>query len=120
MGETSLRATWEQALAWRVGQQLLREPAATVVDSARRLAGVQAQVMSSAELAIGIRTGAHPTEVRKALWTHRTLVKTWAMRGTLHLLPSDELPTWVGALRVKERQLRRGKAWEQYHGITVG
>ena len=119
MGEVPLRITWEQVLAWRAGQQLLIEPTGTVVDASRRLAGVQAQVMSSAELAIGIRTGAHPTTVREALWTHRTLVKTWAMRGTLHLLPSDELPTWVAALRNKEREARRGKAWERYHGITV-
>ncbi|MFN2555781.1 MAG: DNA glycosylase AlkZ-like family protein [Nitriliruptorales bacterium] len=52
------------------------------------------------------------------MWTERTLVRTWAMRGTLHLLPSDELPAWVAALRVKERTARRGQAWERYHAIT--
>jgi hypothetical protein len=119
MSEASLRINWEQALAWRVGRQMLRQPEGTVVDAARRLAGVQAQVMSNAEIAIGIRTAAHPTTVREALWTDKKLVKTWAMRGTLHLLPSDELPTWVSALRAKEQRARRGKAWERYHGITV-
>lgn len=119
MSEASLRISWEQALAWRVGRQMLRQPEGTVVDAARRLGGVQAQVMSSAELAIGIRTAAHPTTVREALWTHKKLVKTWAMRGTLHLLPSDELATWVSALRAKEQGAHRGKAWERYHGITV-
>ena len=33
-----------------------------------------------------------------ALWRDGTLVKTWAMRGTLHLLVRDDLPTYVGAL----------------------
>jgi hypothetical protein len=114
-----VKVTWDQALAWRVGAQLLAEPSRTAVDVARRVAGVQAQVMSSAELAVGIRTGRPPEHVRAALWEERTLVKTWAMRGTLHLLPADELPTWVAALRAKEETARRGQAWERYHGITV-
>jgi hypothetical protein len=119
MPEAALKVTWDQTLAWRVGRQLLNEREGTVVDAARRLAGVQAQVTSSAELAIGIRTGAHPAQVRDALWKDRVVVKTWAMRGTLHLLPSDEIPTWVTALRAKERQAKRGSAWERYHGLTV-
>ncbi|NMH92498.1 winged helix DNA-binding domain-containing protein [Pseudonocardia bannensis] len=36
------------------------------------------------------------------LWTDRTLVRTWAMRGTLHLLPVDELDLWTGALTDRE------------------
>ena len=114
-----MKATWDQALSWRVGAQLLLEPAGTAVEVARQVAGVHAQVMSSAELAVGIRTGRPPDHVRSALWKNRTLVKTWAMRGTLHLLPTDELPTWVAALRVKEQSARRGEAWERYHGVTV-
>ncbi|MDQ6797620.1 MAG: winged helix DNA-binding domain-containing protein [Actinomycetota bacterium] len=111
--------SWPQALAWRLGRQLLTEPRGSVVEAARRVAGVQAQVMSSAELAVGVRTALTPASVRNALWTDRTLVKTWAMRGTLHLLPADELPIWVAALRAKEQSARRGAAWERYHGITV-
>ena len=119
-GHTALRVGWPEALAWRVGRQLLGElPGLSVVDVARQTAGVQAQVMSSAEQAIGVRTGQEPASVRSALWDERTLVKTWAMRGTLHLLPADELPTWVAALRVKEHSARRGAAWERYHHMTV-
>jgi winged helix DNA-binding protein len=114
-----VKVTWDQALSWRVGTQLLREPSGTAVDVARQVAGVQAQVMSSAELAVGIRTGRPPEHVRALLWKSRKLVKTWAMRGTLHLLPADELPTWVAALRAKEQAARRGQAWERYHGISA-
>jgi hypothetical protein len=32
--------------------------------------------------------------VQRALWEERTLVKTWAMRGTLHLLPNGDSPLW--------------------------
>ena len=114
------KVSWPKALSWRVGRQLLgSERGQDGVEVARRLGGVQAQVMSSAELAVGVRTGQKPESVRTALWSERTLVKTWAMRGTLHLLPADELPTWVAALRVKEQSARRGPAWERYHGITV-
>ncbi|MEN3315348.1 MAG: hypothetical protein V7605_1582 [Acidimicrobiaceae bacterium] len=111
--------TWPQAVAWRVGRQLLARRQGTAVDVARQVAGVQAQVMSSAELAIGTRTGQPPERVRTALWADRSLVKTWAMRGTLHLFAADDLPTWVAALRRKEQAARRGAAWERYHGITV-
>jgi hypothetical protein len=114
-----VRVPWDQALAWRVARQLLAEPAGSPVEAARQVAGVQAQVMSAAELAIGIRTGAPPPVTRSALWQERTLVKTWAMRGTLHLFAADELPAWVAALRQKEAETRRTKGWEDYHGVTV-
>jgi hypothetical protein len=52
-----------------------------------RTGGIQAQVMSAAELALGARVdGLSPQDVQSALWHHRTLVKTWAMRGTLDLI----------------------------------
>ena len=45
------------------------------------------------------------------------LVKTWAMRGTLHLLPSDELETYVGALaRLKPRH--HVASWLRYHALS--
>src|SRR3712207_3411420 len=103
-----MKVSWSQALAWRVDQQLLRSVAAAdPVEVARRVAGVQAQLMSAAELGIGLRSGATPAGTQQALWRDRTLTKTWAMRGTLHLFPSDELPLWTAALRDKERSIKR-------------
>ena len=64
-----------------------------MVDVASRLAGVHAQVLSSAELTLWARVDSLARDaVARALWEDRTLVKTWAMRGTLHLLPSTEYP----------------------------
>lgn len=116
-----MKVTWPQAVAWRVGRQLLGpEPfPGDVIEASRRVAGIQAQMMSAAELAVGVRTGDPAEAVQTALWQDRSLVKTWAMRGTLHLLPADELPLWVAALRLEEASARRGPAWERYHGITV-
>jgi hypothetical protein len=62
--------------------------------------------MSSAELTLAARVeGLGPDDVGRALWEERSLVKTWAMRGTLHLLPAAEFPLWQAALAT-----RRG--WE--------
>lgn len=61
--------------------------------------GAHAQVLSAAELSVGLRgDGLTRTDVRTALWTDRTLVKTFGPRGTVHLLPAADLPLWTGAL----------------------
>jgi hypothetical protein len=63
------------------------------------LCGAHAQVLSAAELSIGRRiAGATRSDVRRALWEERTLVKTFGPRGTIHLLPTADLPMWTGAL----------------------
>jgi hypothetical protein len=91
--------TWDRVLAWRLRRQLL-DPAGTsaAVDVARRLCGVQAQVASCAELAVAVRrSDGRPGGVERAL-AERTLMKTWAMRGTLHLLPADEVAAYLALL----------------------
>lgn len=66
--------------------------------------GLHAQVASSTELQIWARVdGVSPDEVRDALWEHRSLVRTWAMRGTLHVLPASDLSLFVAALRTHDR-----------------
>jgi uncharacterized protein YcaQ len=54
--------------------------------------------MSSAELSLLVRIdGLERQHVHDALWKQRSLVKLWATRGTLHLLPSSELGLWLSA-----------------------
>lgn len=63
---------------------------------------IQAQVMSFAELAIWSRVQhVNQTDVKEAIWKHHKLVKTWLMRGTLHLVTSSDFPLYVSALRMK-------------------
>jgi hypothetical protein len=114
-----LRVTWTQVLAWRVRRHQLDRPGAGgPVAVAHRLAGVHAQLKASAELAIAIRdTAATPAATRDAVERQRSLVKTWAMRGTLHLLPAAELPLWVAGLRTRAGHLRG--SWLRYHGVTA-
>jgi hypothetical protein len=68
------------------------------IRAVERVLGVQAQVMSAAELSIGARVeGLKRVDVQRALWQDRTLVKTWAMRGTIHLFAAEDLPLVVAA-----------------------
>ena len=86
---------------------------------ASRLCGLHAQVLSSAELTAWARVeGLERGAVSRSLWEDRTLVKTWAMRGTLHLLPAGELPLWHAGLSTSRRYLRPA-AWQKYFGITL-
>src|SRR3979409_1200915 len=83
--------TWEQALAWRMRRHLL-DPVGdrSVAVVVRSLCGVQAQVTSVAELCVRVRREtSKPGDVARALSQGR-LIKTWAMRGTLHLLTPED------------------------------
>ena len=99
--EPAARLSWEQALAWRLQRHHLVNRAAPedLLRVVRDICGLHAQLMSSAELSLWARIEGLPRDaVSSALWQQRSLVKLWAMRGTLHLLPSGELALWVAAL----------------------
>jgi hypothetical protein len=76
-----------------------RAAPADLVRVAGDLCGLHAQVMSCAELSLWARIdGLDRDAVRQALWVDRSLVKLWAARGTLYLLPAAELGVWLSAL----------------------
>src|SRR5947207_3525436 len=115
-----LKLTWPQAAAWRIRRQHLdrRAPAGSMLAVASRLCGLHAQVMASAELTLWARVkDLDRNAVRRALWEERTLVKTWAMRGTLHLLAAGELAMWHAALGASS--LYRGAALWRRFGMTL-
>ena len=97
--------TWRQVNAWRLSQHCLsarlkRQDYVTVVT---QTGGIQAQVMSAAEMALGTRVeGLTPQDVQKALWQDRQLIKTWAMRAALHLITASELPLYVAARSISD------------------
>jgi Winged helix DNA-binding domain len=95
------RVAAANVLGFRVRRHRLdrRAPADSLAAVARELCGVHAQLAASAEIALWVRVrGLERDEVREALEEQRTLVKTWAMRGTLHLLASEDLPLYVAVL----------------------
>ena len=87
-----------------------RAPRGSLVEVAGRACGIQAQFLPMARLALWARVeGLATGDVDRALFEERTLVRTWAMRGTLHLLPTRELPIYVEAMR--EHRLRGNLQW---------
>ena len=117
----SAELSWDAVLAWRVGRQGLaqRAPAQEWLAVVSRVCGLHAQVQSSAELTLWARVeGLDAGTVAAALWAERTLVRTWAMRGTLHLLPADELAMWVGAQAVIKPRYELA-SWRNAFGMTT-
>jgi hypothetical protein len=115
---TSLK--WKQVNAWRLAQHFLSERAEShkMLDVVTRLGGVQAQVMSAAELALWARVqNVSPSDVPQSLWRNRTLVKTWAMRGTLHLLAADDFALYIAAFSTLSHYRR--PSWLKYFGVTA-
>src|ERR671912_3066851 len=95
-----MELTWEQVRARRLARHGLAAPLDAPPDGVvRAMCGAHAQVMVAGELSVALRTAAAGrAEVQAALWTDHTLVKTYGPRGTVHLLPTADLPMWAGAL----------------------
>jgi len=95
------RLSWTQVCARRLDRHALSAPSqdARPTDIVGTMCGAHAQVLSAAELSIGLRlVGVTRADVREALWTERSLVKTFGPRGTVHLLSAQDLPWWTAAL----------------------
>jgi hypothetical protein len=93
-----VRLTWAQVRARRLARSRLTDRAGSVVEAARSTCGIQAQLQAAAEIGAALRTeSAVRDDVRRELWERRTLVRTWTLRGTLHLHPADELGLWTAA-----------------------
>ena len=89
--------------------------ASSVARVVGRLCGVQAQVASSAEMAVRVRRKAsRPGEVGRGLSEGR-LIKTWAMRGALHLLRPEEAGAFLSLLGAD----RLWESWRRYFGMTA-
>ena len=107
-------------LAWRVGRQHLasRAPRRTALDVVSDICGLHAQLTASAELTLWARVdGLKGDAVTRWLWKDRKLVRTWAQRGTLHLLRADELGLWVGAQSALKPRHHVG-SWLRRWGLT--
>jgi len=117
---TNAAMKWPSILAWRVQRQQLaqRAPRTAALGVVERIAGLHAQLTASAELALWARVARLEGDaVSRALWQDRLLVRTWAMRGTLHLLPSSELSLWVAAQGALKPRHEVG-SWLRHHGLT--
>jgi hypothetical protein len=93
---------------WLLDERL-RDPAAVV----RATAGIQAQDQAAAALSIRVRSdGLTRADVDHALEEERSIVRLWAMRGTIHLVPSEDarwLVDLLGPLGVTDSHRRLGQ-----------
>lgn len=93
--------SWAEVCARRLERNGLASPAehGRPADIVRAMCGAHAQVFAAAELSVGMRSlDISQAEVRRGLWEERSLVKTYGPRGTVHLLPAEDLPLWTAAL----------------------
>ena len=99
MTDVSLHA----ARGFRMRRQHLIEkaPAGNLLEAVEAVHGIQAQISAHAIFAVAQRIDkCGPADIDRALWTDRTLIKTWAMRGTVHWLPATEEPLFVAGMRI--------------------
>ena len=104
----------EQVRRFRLRRQGVADRDGTdPVSTARRLLGVQAQVPSAAAQAVASRssTGTADDGTVDAALADGTLVRTWAARGTLHLLAADQAPSLL-ALLAAARSWDKG-SWQR-------
>ena len=85
-------------------------PAASVLDAVRLTTAIQAQDPPQSRLGVRSRaSGCTDTDVLAAI-ADRTVVRTWLMRGTVHLVAADDV-RWLAALFGPALQRRFRKRW---------
>ena len=105
--------------AFRLARHHLATPStkASLARVAGDMCGAQAQIMAAAQLSLRARVrGLRPEDVEKALWRDRTLARVWCMRGTSHLVPSEELAVFA---RGSTGRADRDTAWLESHGYPA-
>lgn len=110
---------WDRVVARRLRRShLLGQKQDAPVDVVRSVCGVQAQVPTAAELSVGVRTDRLTRAgLRKVVNEERALIRTYAMRNTAHLVPTDDLPLYMAAMR----QLYGGEGrWFNAFGLDSG
>ncbi len=94
----------------------LRASSSRLPDVVGDVCGVQAQVTAMARIALWVRLRQLTVDdVERALVRKRTIVKTWSMRGALHLLASNELLLYLRGLM--PTRLPREQRWIEGAGL---
>ncbi|HZV52786.1 MAG TPA: winged helix DNA-binding domain-containing protein [Candidatus Dormibacteraeota bacterium] len=109
--------SFEQVRALRLrAQRLAGRPCASASEAVASVIGVQAQAIQPAQLAVRARsTGLAAEDVTKACHADRSLVRTWLMRGTLHLVAAADVH-WLLRL-LGPRQAARDRRRRQRLGL---
>lgn len=84
----------DQTLLARAHANGLGGLAGSVGDAVRRVVALQAQDLRANRLAVRVRTAGLVADDVDAACARREVVRTWAMRGTLHMVAADDFH-WV-------------------------
>lgn len=98
MKPTVLHVTARQAGAFALARGGIARPFDEPLAAVRSMIAVQAQYAASIPLAIHARCPSAPRTWTDYALTHdRSLVRTWCLRGTLHMLAAEDLALMVGS-----------------------
>jgi len=102
----------------RLRSHRLSAPAPTIADAARHMLATQGQEFWGGRWALASRTrGAPSVRDVDAAFDRGEIVRSWTMRGTIHVLPSEDL-AWVMSV-TGERQRRQAAAVHRAEGIDA-
>lgn len=111
--------TCAQVHAFRMARHHLDRPASKslLAQVVADVCGVQAQVMTAAQLALRARVqGLTIEDVEHALWKDRSLARVWCMRGAVHIVPAEEFAVFVRGSST--RQQGRSASWLERAGAS--
>ncbi|NIZ90127.1 winged helix DNA-binding domain-containing protein [Kineococcus rubinsiae] len=113
----------------RLAAQRVHAPPGGAADVVRHLGAVQAQDLRAGATAVALRCGAADVSGVAAALAAGTVVRTWPMRGTLHLLAAEDVGWVLGltagrtvtATATRRRQLGLDEAFvERAREVAVG
>lgn len=110
--------TWEQVTAWRIRRgHLDRRVARTKLrDTLVDLCGSHAQIVTTVPLTLAARVSRITADkLNQALNEERSLVKTWAMRGTLHAFAAEDLSLFCAAGATRDQYTN--PSFLKYYGL---
>ncbi|NTV31039.1 winged helix DNA-binding domain-containing protein [candidate division WWE3 bacterium] len=111
-----MKLDWQRINSWRLYKHGLLATSNNSFDVVSKVIGLQSQVLSAAELSLFVRmTSLKRNSFHTALKKDHTLIKTWMMRGTLHLTTPDIYQLFVSARKVN---LLRWYRYFEYYGIS--
>jgi hypothetical protein len=104
MADVAPVISWAEACGRRMARHGLTRPLGSIPEAAAAMCGVHAQIMTAADASLGLRVAeVTRTDVAAALWDQRTIVKTYGLRGTIHLFRTEDLPWWLAAFQALPR-----------------
>lgn len=84
--------------AQRLAAARVRGPVPEVAEVVAAVVGVQAQAVTPARLGVRVRSSGLTADSVRQAGAQRSVVRTWTLRGTLHLVAADDVGWLVGLL----------------------